>query len=50
MVEAQVDDLGSPFREGADIVYHYYLCSLLIEISISHPLHVYDYEYYYPWM
>ena len=37
VVEAQMEDSVSPFRRGSDIVWHCYLCSLLIEISISRP-------------
>ena len=46
MVEAQVEESVSLFQRGADRVCHCYLCLLLIEISISRPLHVYDYEYF----
>ena len=46
MVEAQVEDSVSLFRRGDDRVCHYYLYSLLIEIFISRPLHVYYYEYF----
>ena len=46
MVEDQLEELASPFRRGANRVCQCSLCLLLIEISISHPLHVYDYEYF----
>ena len=46
MVEAQVEDSVSLFRRGVDRVCQCSLCLLLIEIYISHPLHVYDYEYF----
>ena len=50
MVEAQVEDSDSPFQRGVDIVCLRYLYLLLIETSISRPLHVYDYEYFDQWM
>jgi len=46
VVEAEVEDSVSLFRRGANIVYHCYLYSLLIEIFISRPLHVYESEYF----
>ena len=45
MVEAQVEDLVSPVRRSADRVCHYYIFDLLIETSISCPIHVHKYEY-----
>ena len=41
-----MEDSVSLFRLGADRVCHYSLYLLLIEISISRPLHVYNYEYF----
>ena len=45
MVEAQVEDSVSPVRRSADRVCHYCISILLIEISISCPIHVHKYEY-----
>ena len=44
-MEAQVEDLISPFRREADKFCHYSIFVLLIEISISCPIHVHNYEY-----
>ena len=45
-----VEESVSLFRWGGGKVCHCYICSLLIEVSISLPLYVYDYEYFDPWM
>ena len=45
MVEAQVEDSVSLVRKSVDRVCHYCISDLLIEISISCPIHVHKYEY-----
>ena len=45
VVETQVEDLVSPIRRSVDRVCHYCISVLLIEISISYPIHVHKYEY-----
>ena len=45
VVEAQVEDLVSSVHISANRVCHYCISDLLIEISISCPIHVHKYEY-----
>ena len=46
MVEAQVEELISLVQRSIDRVCHYCISILLIEISISYPIHVHNYEYH----
>ena len=45
VVDAQVEDSVSLVWRSSDIVCHYCISALLIEISISCPIHVHKYEY-----
>ena len=40
VVEARVEDSVSPVHRSVDRVCHYCIFDLLIEISISYPIHV----------
>ena len=46
MVEAQVEDSVSRVQRSAIRGCHYCISVLLIEISISRPIYVHNYEYF----